>query len=419
MRKTILLADDEEDIRDVLHITLADLGYDVVEADNGQRAFDIFCKINPHIVLTDIKMPIMDGITLLQKIKQQNSETEVIMITGHGDMELAIRSLKHEATDFITKPINVDALEVALKRASDKILMREKLKEYTENLERLIKEKSELQDHLSVLGLMIGSISHSLKGLLTGLDSGIYLLDSGFKKEDTKRVEEGWGLVKLMVGRIRKMILDILFYAKEREVDLENVNIADFAEETAMVVESKIASQQIEFIKDFKAVSSKTFNIDPPAIQSALINILENAVDACMRDKEKDSHRIVFSAREEISKEPLKREGSSEKETVSARQTPLEKGNKTETNSKEETIVINNRLKECRTDIVFEISDNGTGMDSETVNKIFTLFFSSKGKKGTGFGLFISDRIIRQHNGKIEVKSIYKHGTRFSVRIPL
>lgn len=419
MRKTILLADDEEDIRDVLHITLADLGYDVVEADNGQSAFDIFCRTNPHIVLTDIKMPIMDGITLLQKIKQQNSETEVIMITGHGDMELAIRSLKHEATDFITKPINVDALEVALKRAADKILMREKLKEYTENLERLIKEKSELQDHLSVLGLMIGSISHSLKGLLTGLDSGIYLLDSGFKKEDTKRVEEGWGLVKLMVGRIRKMILDILFYAKEREVDLENVNITDFAEETAMVVESKIVSQQIEFVKDFKAVSSKTFNIDPPAIQSALINILENAVDACMRDKEKEAHRIVFSAREEISKEPLKREATSEKETVSAKSTLLEKDNNTETNSKEETIVINNRLKECRTDIVFEISDNGTGMDSETVNKIFTLFFSSKGKKGTGFGLFISDRIIRQHNGKIEVKSTYKHGTRFSVRIPV
>ena len=376
MGKTILLADDEEDIRDVLVITLIDFGYEVVAAaDNGQKAFDIFCQLNPQIVLTDIKMPIMDGITLLKKIKQQNPDTEVIMITGHGDMELAIRSLKYEATDFITKPINVDALEIALKRASDRILMREKLKEYTENLEQLIKEKTELQDHLSTLGLMIGSISHSIKGLLTGLDSGMYLLDSGFKKDNAERVAEGWGIVKGMVERIRKMILDILFYAKERELNLEIVNIADFAEETAKVVESKILSQKIEFVKDFSAVSSKTFEIDQSSVQSALINILENALDACIKDTSKSSHKIVFSAREE-------RHGEEEKE------------------------------------VIFEISDNGTGMDSETEGKIFTLFFSSKGKKGTGFGLFIAERIIHQHNGKIEVKSTLGHGARFRVRIP-
>ena len=62
-------------------------------------------KLPPPIVLTDIRMPVMDGIELLRKIKQEDPETEVIMITGHGDMDLAIESLKYEATDFITKPI--------------------------------------------------------------------------------------------------------------------------------------------------------------------------------------------------------------------------------------------------------------------------------------------------------------------------
>ncbi|MGD9733622.1 MAG: response regulator, partial [Desulfamplus sp.] len=387
MRKTILLADDEEDIRDVVGITLADFGYDVVTADNGQKAFEIFSNINPQIVLTDIKMPVMDGIALLQKIKRQNPDTEVIMITGHGDMELAIKSLKNEATDFITKPINVDALEIALKRASDKIFMREKLKEYTENLEQLIKEKSELQDHLSTLGLMIGSISHSIKGLLTGLDSGMYLLDSGFKKDNPERVAEGWDIVKQMVGRIKKMILDILFYAKERELNLETVNVADFAQETASLFESKILSQKIEFIKDFSSVSSKTFEIDPQSVQSALINILENAVDACAKDTSKNEHKIIFSIKESISKKECPSRDDMDKEEQKY--------------------------------IVFEISDNGIGMDSETLGKIFTLFFSSKGKKGTGFGLFISERIVHQHNGKIEVKSTLGHGTRFRIKIPV
>jgi FixJ family two-component response regulator len=94
------------------------------------------------------------------------------MITGHGDMNLAIRSLKHDATDFITKPINVEALEIALRRAREKITMRRRLQDYTRSLEQLVREKTELQDHLASLGLMIGSISHGMKGLLTSLDGG-------------------------------------------------------------------------------------------------------------------------------------------------------------------------------------------------------------------------------------------------------
>ena len=369
LNKTILLVDDEADIRDILGITLSDFGYQVIAVGNGEKAFSLFCELNPPIVLTDIKMPGMDGITLLQKIKRQNPEAEVIMITGHGDMDLAIRSLRYEASGFITKPINVDSLEVALKRACDKILMREKLREYTENLELLIKEKSELQDNLSALGLMLGTISHSIKGLLTGLDGGMYLVDSGFKKENLEKTAEGWTVVKQMVGRIRKLILDILFYSKDREMSLEKVDVCAFAEETVMVIESKILNRQIEFVKDFDP-SAGSFEIDPPAVNSAIINILENAVDACLRDISKPSHQILFSARQD--------------------------GNQ----------------------IVFEVSDNGTGMDQETIERLFTLFFSTKGKEGTGFGLFIADRIIRKHGGSIEVKSKSGHGTQFRIKIP-
>jgi len=123
---TILIVDDEPDIRDVLAISLQDMGYRTEAAENAGKAFDVFRERNPLIVLTDIKMPGGDGIELLRKIKHENPETEVIMITGHGDMNLAIRSLKYQATDFITKPIDVDALEIALRRARDKIAMRRK-----------------------------------------------------------------------------------------------------------------------------------------------------------------------------------------------------------------------------------------------------------------------------------------------------
>lgn len=121
MDHTLLLVDDEEGIRRVLGIALADSGFDVLTAENGLEALETFRRVMPDIVLTDIKMPGLDGIGLLRAIKAERPETEVIMLTGHGDVDLAIESLKLEATDFVTKPINDDVLEIALKRARERL----------------------------------------------------------------------------------------------------------------------------------------------------------------------------------------------------------------------------------------------------------------------------------------------------------
>jgi len=369
MEKKILLVDDEKDIRDVVHLSLSDMGYQVLEAEDGDQALRIFRDTQPPIVLTDIKMPNMDGIELLQKIKLENPETEVVMITGHGDMDLAIKSLKYKATDFITKPINVNVLEIALQRVCDKIVTRQQLREYTESLERLIREKTELQDHLSSLGMMISSISHGIKGLLTGLDGGMYLLEKGFSQKSQEQITEGWEVVKQMVERIRKMVLDILYYAKERDLRWERIDALSFAEEVAKVVEPKIRSGGIEFEKNLDSKIGE-FEINAGYVHSALLNILDNAVDACTKDTSKQKHTITL------------------------------------------------KVKQDNRHIIFDVADNGLGMDSDTSEKIFTPFFSLKGEKGTGLGLFISNKIIDQHGGEIIVKSKLGQGTLFRIKIP-
>ncbi len=369
-KKKILLVDDEEDIRDVLSITLSDMGYQVLTAADGKTALKTFLSEMPPIVLTDIKMPAMDGIELLQCIKRENPEAEVIMITGHGDMNLAIKSLKHRATDFITKPINVDALEIALKRVEEKIITRKQLQEYTENLERLIREKIELQDNLSNLGLMVGSISHGIKGLLTGLDGGLYLLGSGLKTKDLGKIEEGGDILKMMVERIRRMVSDILFYAKERNLRREEVDILIFANDVIRVVEPKSKTLNIALIKDYN-FTVKINYFDAGFVHSALINILENAIDACIKNNQKKNHKIVFS------------------------------------------------VKNDKKHLFFIISDNGIGMDIETRDNLFSLFYSSKGREGTGLGLFLSQKIIVQHGGAISVDSVVGEGSRFTIKIPI
>jgi anti-anti-sigma factor len=117
----ILVIDDEKPTLGMFLLFLKAYGYEVLLAENGAQGLEIFEAESPAIVFTDVKMPGMDGIEVLDRIKSQAPETEVIVITGHGDMDLAVEALNHEATDFINKPIHRSALDAALNRAEERI----------------------------------------------------------------------------------------------------------------------------------------------------------------------------------------------------------------------------------------------------------------------------------------------------------
>ncbi len=502
MKEKILLVDDEEGIRKVFGIILRDMGYEVLIAENGREALDIFPVEQPPIVVMDIKMPGMDGIQVLRRLKHENPECEVIIITGHGDMELAIQSLQYEATDFITKPIDERLLARALRKAHERILIRRQLRSYTENLEDLVQRKTEklahaatlasagdtetyrhlfeelpgyvtvvapdfsikaanrlfrkdfgydpggdgvvrchellkgsdepcldclveqtfedgrshqremkltarngarldlfawtsplppsetdldgvmlmamdisqvvdLKDRLASLGLMIGSVSHGIKGLLTGLDGGLYMIDSGVSREDTGRINEGVATVRVMADRIRSMILDILYYAKERTLEKAPALVGDFMEAVAAVVAPKAGKLGIDFRREAEpALGERSVEIDADQLSTALVNILENAFEACQADAAKETHEVSF------------------------------------------------RAEAADGAVVFQIADDGIGMSEETRSHIFTLFYSSKGSHGTGIGLFVARKIVQQHGGTIEVESRPGVGSRFRIVIP-
>ena len=264
--------------------------------------------------------------------------------------------------DKTGEQINVLIWTAPIKNAAGEITQ---VMEMSTNITQIRK----LEDHLSSLGLLIGSISHGIKGLLTGLDGGMYLVESGFSKENHEQVKEGWDIIKLMAGRIRGMVLDILYYAKHRDLKWEKVDILSFAEDVALTIEPKIRNNNIEFIREFDH-STGGFEIDPGIVRSAIINILENAIDACIEDKSGKHHKITFG------------------------------------------------VKQVENHIVFDVLDNGIGMDKKTKEKLFTIFFSSKGTRGTGLGLFISNRIIQQHGGVILVETALGKGSHFSIILP-
>jgi PAS domain S-box-containing protein len=483
----ILLVDDEKGIRNVLEITLQDAGFDVSQADSGDTAVKLMATQSFDIVLTDIRMPGMDGIDLLKKIKTQTPDTEVIMLTGHGDFELAIESLKLDAVDFISKPINNDVLEIALKRAQDRIVSRNKIKDYTLNLETLVKEKTSeleqsqkkylqlfnespgyltvqdknlniveynrrfqsdfdysdgmtcyevykqrrspcpdcpvektfndgkthtqemavvlkdgtekniliqtsaihdsngdithvlemstdvtmirtLQDHLVSLGLHISSISHGLKQLITGLDGGAYLIESGLKKQNTPQISDGWEIVKDKITQTRQMVMNILFHSKKRKPERTDVLLNDLINEAVSTIQLKLDQEDINVNIDLPKAPIH-LQVDKMAILAVFRSLLENSVDACTNTYRKG--RIHIQATEQNHQIQLK------------------------------------------------LRDNGKGLSPDKKNKIFDLFYSDKGNKGTGLGLFIAKRSIEQHKGEIQVASKKDKYTEFTIILPV
>ena len=119
--KKILVIDDESGNLNMFRLFLKAYGYEVLLAENGRAGLEIAEKQSPSIVFTDIKMPGMDGLEVLKRLKELNPLTEVIVMTGHGDMDLAVKALNLNATDFISKPIHRSALDAALARAEERL----------------------------------------------------------------------------------------------------------------------------------------------------------------------------------------------------------------------------------------------------------------------------------------------------------
>jgi len=241
--------------------------------------------------------------------------------------------------------------------------------EYVMEMSTNITPIRELQSQLESIGLLISSVSHSIKGLLTGLDGGMYLVNSGLQKNNPQRIRQGWEMVQRNIERIRGTVMNILYYAKKREPSWEAVAAPALVEEVCGLIEPNAREYGVALLRDIDGGTGE-FEADAKAMRSLLINLLENSVDACRVDTKKPSHAVTVG------------------------------------------------LKGFPDHLVFEIADDGIGMDRRTREKAFSLFFSSKGSEGTGLGLFIANGIAQAHRGRIGIESELDKGTRFVVKIP-
>lgn len=223
-------------------------------------------------------------------------------------------------------------------------------------------------ERFAAMGQTIATLSHHIKNILQGVRGGSYLIDMGLKKSEEDLVRKGWNIVEKNQNKIYHLVMDMLTFSTERKPALEPGSINTPVNDIYELMQARAEEFGIQLKCDLaKDLPESVF--DHEGIHRAVLNITINAIDAV--------------------------EGS-EKGMVLLETTYLEKSDQ----------------------ILIMISDNGPGIPEDQIDKIFNLFESTKGARGTGIGLAVSQKIIREHGGEISIESESGRGSRFTLSVP-
>lgn len=219
-------------------------------------------------------------------------------------------------------------------------------------------------EKLAAIGQTVASVSHYIKNILTGMKGGAYLVDNSLKKQDMPGLEKGWNIVKKSQNKISELVLDMLNFARQTSVVCSLQELNPMLEEILLTIEASDWGKIIHVQKNLGDIPP--FQFDSTGIHRCLLNLLYNAIDA------------------------MQEEG---------------------------TLSVTTRVQDRF--ILIEIADTGCGISPEMREKIFEIFVTTKGSKGTGIGLAVTKKIILEHGGTIEVESEINQGSCFTIKLPL
>jgi signal transduction histidine kinase len=231
---------------------------------------------------------------------------------------------------------------------------------------KLEKEKLDAE-RLAAVGQTVAGLAHTIKNLLMGLEGGLYLMDTGMKKGDVDRIAEGWEVLQINFEKTTALVKNFLGFAKGRLPDLQLVDPNTVVKNMYNLYRETASQQGVRLVLDLKESIEPAW-LDIKGIEASLTNMLSNGIDAVILRGDADG-QVALRTRDE------------------------------------------------NDDLIFEVEDNGCGMDWEVKQKIFTTFFTTKGGAGTGLGLLTTRKIIQEHFGKLEVDTKEGVGTTFRARI--
>ncbi|OLD63877.1 MAG: hypothetical protein AUF65_01030 [Chloroflexi bacterium 13_1_20CM_50_12] len=380
----VLLVDDNLSLLRALPqaISLRMSGVEVETADSAQVALTMIEQHEYSAIVSDIKMSGMDGLDLLAKVQQQHPETPVVLITGHGEHDLAIRALRSGAYDYILKPIDRDDFMASLERALQTRQLRRQIQEqqralewYAFSLERLVEQRTEeLMASNAAKDAMLNMVTHELASPLTALKGMIQLLNRHLQcANGMEQLRQEMMKVEHPLQRMERLICDLqdAFQAQMNRLALHRTH-CDLVELCKSVLDEYLVGTGVAPTLEIRNTHLQA-QVDRERISQVLLNLLSNA-----------------------------RKYSPEGSAI--------------------TVMLQRRGAQ----IIISVRDQGPGIPAEQLPHICEQFYRVPGievqagaSTGLGLGLFIAQIIVEQHGGRIEVQSEQGDGSTFSMVLPL
>jgi signal transduction histidine kinase len=435
----ILVVDDEDSIRSILTKVLQDDGFVVTEADSGEAALELFKQRVFDLVISDIVMPGINGIELLERIKDLYPATEVIIITSHASLDTAVQALRCGAYDYLFKPFgDLNLISAVTKRAIEKIRLTSenrrllaKLKDKNMELERRvvertaelqktnlqltqeIKERIRAQDAAETANRakseFLANMSHELRTPLNHIIGFTEIvLDKHFG--DLNEVQDEYLNDVLQSSKhLLALISDVLDLAKieagRMQLASSNINLKKLLKKSLKVVEANAWKRGVQLIMDIDGISV-SIKADERKLKQIIFNLLSNAVKFTP-----DGGEVRLSARM----------------LSSCIIRPGRRWNDPQTLKIVEEPVANNpdKVNDIRKCIQISVSDTGIGINPQDQVRIFDRFEQVDGsmngsRQGAGLGLTLTKTLVEMHGGKIWVDSEgHGKGSMFSFVIPV
>jgi signal transduction histidine kinase len=229
-------------------------------------------------------------------------------------------------------------------------------------------------ERLAAVGQTIATLSHHIKNILQGIRGGSYLIKEGLAHHDETMVSKGWEFVEKNQDRISNLVMDMLTFSKEREPELALSDLNGTVGDVIELMQARARDRSVELVfAPSPQIPEMTF--DPEGMHRAVLNLVTNAIDACdpaVCDRPEHAGRVLV--RTEF----------------------------------DPAIAMARVL----------VEDNGLGIAPDEVESVFSLFVSSKGSRGTGLGLPVSQKIFKEHGGRIRVDSTVERGSTFIGEFP-
>jgi PAS domain S-box-containing protein len=246
---------------------------------------------------------------------------------------------------------------------------------------RQLEQEKLSAERLAAVGQTVAGLAHGVKNILTGLEGGLYLMRSGLDRGNDGRVREGFEMLGRNIGRVTNFVRTLLDFSRGRVPVAKLVNPVSLAEEAVALFRDSAGREGVTVrVEAEKAILPAAF--DAEDMHTSLSNLVTNAVDAC-HSSEREDREVVVSVREEPDPYPYR---------VPPVDPPMV--------------------------IVFEVRDNGVGMEYEVQQKVFTNFFTTKGERGTGLGLLLTRKIVQEHGGSVAIESKPGVGTAIRLTFP-